>query len=354
MGYKDEEIKKLNLRYYNGKESDTYAFLMVPKAILYDEEYEGLKLSEVLIYSSLLERMKMGGNVSGHDELGRTFVYCSLEKAQEFGHCKRSSAITALKNLEARGMIEKDTRCPGSVSRFYVKNFIINDSQKYKKQTSGAIPKKRFFESVGSSDVDNQIPVQNINYGEQNLNGGGVKLESEPIQNLDPYNNKYIKNINNNLIPIYPSKGYKQSADRIGLDEDAWAYRECVDENIETEALCQNYPGNAGIIRGIADLMVDVLTSSKEKMVIGGEERNTNVVKGRFMKLTRFHIEDVLDNWNKLAEPPINPRQYLLAMLYNVSTTADAQFKAVINKDARNNFRSEETNNTDDDEYMEG
>ena len=101
--------------------------------------------------------------------------------------------------------------------------------------------------------------------------------------------------------------------------------------------------------------MVDVLTSSKEKMVIGGEERSTNVVKGRLMKLTRFHIEDVLDNWNKLAEPPINPRQYLLAMLYNVSTTADAQFKAVINKDARNNFQSvEETNNTDDDEYMEG
>ncbi|MDD6197444.1 MAG: DUF6017 domain-containing protein [[Clostridium] aminophilum] len=88
-------------------------------------------------------------------------------------------------------------------------------------------------------------------------------------------------------------------------------------------------------------------------MVIGGEERSTNVVKGRFMKLTRFHIEDVLDNWNKLAEPPINPRQYLLAMLYNVSTTADAQFKAVINKDARNNFRSEEANNTDFDEYME-
>lgn len=64
------------------------------------------------------------------------------------------------------------------------------------------------------------------------------------------------------------------------MDEDAWAYRECVDENIETEALCQNYPRNEGIIRGIADLMVDVLTSSKEKMVIGGEERSTNVVKG--------------------------------------------------------------------------
>lgn len=73
------------------------------------------------------------------------------------------------------------------------------------------------------------------------------------------------------------------------------------------------------------------------------------------MKLTKFHIEDVLDNWNKLSEPPINPRQYLLAMLYNVSTMADAQFKAVINRDARSNFRNtEETNNTENDEYMEG
>jgi hypothetical protein len=139
------------------------------------------------------------------------------------------------------------------------------------------------------------------------------------------------------------------------LDEDAWAYRECVNENIETEALCQNYPHDEGTIRGIVDLMVDVLTSSKEKMIIGGEERSTNVVKGRFMKLTRFHIEDVLDNWHKLTEPPINPRQYLMAMLYNVSTTADAQCTAVFNRDARNNFQdSEKTNNTDDEEYMEG
>lgn len=141
----------------------------------------------------------------------------------------------------------------------------------------------------------------------------------------------------------------------MGLDEDAWAYRECVDENIETEALCQNYPHDEGTIRGIVDLMVDVLTSSKEKMIIGGEERSTNVVKGRFMKLTRFHIEDVLDNWNKLAEPPINPRQYQLAMLYNVSTTADAQFKAEYNKGARSNFqKTEDTDYSDNDEYMEG
>ena len=355
MGYKEEEIKKLNLKYFNGKESETYAFLMVPKAILYDKEYEGLKLSEILIYSSLLERMKLGGNISGHDELGRAYVYCSLDMAQQFGHCKRSSAITALKSLEARGMIEKDTRCPGSVSRFYVKNFLINDMQKFKKQTSGAIDKKRILESAGSSDVDNFEPVQNLNYGVQNLDGGSVNFESKPVQNLDPYNNKNIKNINNNLIPIYPSKSNKQRVDGIGLDEDAWAYRECVDENIETEVLCKNYPHDAGTIRGIADLMVDVLTSSKEKMVIGGEERSTNVVKGRFMKLTRFHIEDVLDNWNKLTEPPVNPRQYLLAMLYNVSTTADAQFTAVLNRDARSNFQDlKKIDNTDCDDYMEG
>ena len=355
MGYKEEEIKKLNLKYFNGKESETYAFLMVPKAILYDKEYEGLKLSEILIYSSLLERMKMGGNISGHDELGRAYVYCSLEMAQQFGHCKRSSAITALKSLEARGMIEKDTRCPGSVSRFYVKNFLINDMQKYKKQTSGAIDKKRILESAGPSDVDNFTPVQNLNYGVQNLDGGSVNFESKPVQNLDPYNNKNIKNNNKNLIPIYPGNSNKHRDDRIGLDEDAWAYRECVDENIETEILCKNYPHDEGTIRGIADLMVDVLTSSKEKMVIGGEERSTNVVKGRFMKLTRFHIEDVIDNWNKLAEPPINPRQYLLAMLYNVSTTADAQFRAEYNKGARNNFqKTEDTDYSDNDEYMEG
>ena len=195
MGYKDEEIKKLNLKYYNGKESDTYAFLMVPKAILYDPEYEGLTLSEILIYSSLLELMKYVGEQSGHDELGRVYVYCSLDKAQKYGHCKRSTAVTALKNLEARGMIEKDTRFPGSISRFYVKNFLIEDAQKYKKQTSGIIPKARILESTGSVGTEFGTPVQILNHGVQNLDGGSSEFESEPVQNLDPYNNKNIKKI---------------------------------------------------------------------------------------------------------------------------------------------------------------
>ena len=139
------------------------------------------------------------------------------------------------------------------------------------------------------------------------------------------------------------------------LDEDAWACRECVDVTIETDALCQNYTHAEGAIRGIVDLMVDFLTSFREKMVIGGEEQSTNVVKDRLMKLTRFHIDDVIDNWNKLAELPINPRQYLLAMLYNVSTTADFQFTAVLNRDARSNFRdSKEADNTAYYKYIEG
>ena len=97
--------------------------------------------------------------------------------------------------------------------------------------------------------------------------------------------------------------------------------------------MCHNYPDDAGIINGIVDLIVDKLTSAKDEIIVCGEPRSANSVKGRLMKLNRFHIEYVLDCWNRLAEPPRKPDQYLLAMLYNASTTSDAQLKAELNRD---------------------
>lgn len=124
-----------------------------------------------------------------------------------------------------------------------------------------------------------------------------------------------------------------EKSDGIGCDEDERAYRDVIEENINAEALCHNYPDDAGIINGIVDLIVDKLTSAKDEIIVCGEPRSANSVKGRLMKLNRFHIEYVLDCWNRLAEPPRKPDQYLLAMLYNASTTSDAQLKAELNRD---------------------
>lgn len=124
-----------------------------------------------------------------------------------------------------------------------------------------------------------------------------------------------------------------EGTDGIRCDEDEILYREIVEENIDAKSLCENYPDYEGIIKGIVDLIVDKLTSTKEEIIVCGESRSANAVKGRLLKLNRFHIEYVLECWNRLPEPPRKPDQYLMAMLYNAPTTSDAQLKAQLNRD---------------------
>ena len=118
-----------------------------------------------------------------------------------------------------------------------------------------------------------------------------------------------------------------------------------------TDSLCEMYPAEEAQIRGLEDLIVDVLTSTRSKLIIAGDERGIDSVKSRFMKLTRFHLETVLVNWKNLTKKPANTRQYLLAMLYNVSTTADAELQAQINEDMASGIW---TKKSDFEELMEG
>nr|WP_292210439.1 DUF6017 domain-containing protein [Butyrivibrio sp.] len=134
-------------------------------------------------------------------------------------------------------------------------------------------------------------------------------------------------------------------------EEDEATTRAYVKEDIGTDVLCERFPEDAGIIRGIEDLLVDVLTSSRPKIWIGSEERDINSVKGRFMKLDNMLIEDVVASWKSLTEVPKNPRAYMLTMLYNVSTTHVAQIAAEVNHGMRYGFGVTENDNQ---ELMEG
>ena len=143
--------------------------------------------------------------------------------------------------------------------------------------------------------------------------------------------------------------------DGMRLDDEA-ATRLYVREDIGTDEICNAYPHWESKVRGLEDLIVDVLTSKRRMITIAGEARELNVVKGRFMKLNRLQLETVIDNWSRLKTTPKNSRAYLLAMLFNVSATADMQFEAECNEGAQSNYQHGDINydDTEYDEYMEG
>ena len=70
-------------------------------------------------------------------------------------------------------------------------------------------------------------------------------------------------------------------------------YEAYLREQLEISVLTSRYPYDSDMIEGILELMLDILCSRRKMMV--PEMTNTNVVKGRFMKLNMGHIEYVMD-----------------------------------------------------------
>ena len=118
--------------------------------------------------------------------------------------------------------------------------------------------------------------------------------------------------------PVRQPIGRTRQADRIDRMD---AYREIIRENIDYDILMQERPHDAEQIDGYVELMLEVCCSTRDFIRISKEELPTGVVKARFLKLTREHIEYVMDCVSRNTTQIGNIKAYLLAALYNAPVT---------------------------------
>ena len=111
------------------------------------------------------------------------------------------------------------------------------------------------------------------------------------------------------------------------------AYREVIHENIDYDALLRDHPFDAEQIDCYVELMLEVCCSTRDFIRISKEELPTGVVKARFLKLTREHIEYVMDCINRNTTQIGNIKAYLLAALYNAPVTIGPYYTALVSYD---------------------
>ena len=336
--------KKLDLNYFYGPESDQFNFIRIPKPLLSDPMYESLGLEEVVTYSILLDRMSLSSKNGWFDELGRVYVYCSLETVMEYANCKKNKAIEILKNLDAIGLIEK-VKIPGRGTKIYVKNFISKNSQKFKNQTLGIenpAPQSQF--GVDRVSVDNLAVVDNSNHP-------SPENQPEVVYFSNPNNNKTNNtDFSNKSIRIIPSSEYTEMMQRNQESEmrlDEMGYADLIRENIELDSLLIDFPHEKEFLTGLYDLILETVLCKSEDMVVASNRYSTNFVRGKLLKLNKFHIEYVMDCWHKNTELPRNVKKYLLAALFNAPSTCDAYITAEVNRDMANPAESYQIANID-------
>ena len=126
-----------------------------------------------------------------------------------------------------------------------------------------------------------------------------------------------------------------QSINLDGMDrmDERESYRELLWENLELDILAHDTRLDMDRVNELLEIMLDAVCSTSPTIRINGEDMPQQVVKSRFLKLNRSHIEYVLQAMNENPSAIRNIRAYLLTALYNAPLTMDNYYSALVNHD---------------------
>ena len=113
-------------------------------------------------------------------------------------------------------------------------------------------------------------------------------------------------------------------------------YRALISENIEYEFLSLDKSINRDDLEELFEIILETICSKKPFIRICGEEKPTEVVRSRLLKLNSDHIRFVLDCMSENTSKIRNIKQYLLAALYNAPVTISNYYGALVNHDMNN------------------
>lgn len=287
------------LDYFYGLEADAYSFIRVPKLLINLPIYKDLTSDDKLLYGILLDRMSLSAKNRWMDDDGRVYIIFTIEDVMEALNCAQHKAVKLMNNLETKAhLIERKRQGQGKPSLIYVKKF---------------------------------VPMSNAQFLNcQNRKSG---IAESTIQELPKpqCNNTESNNTEYSDTDLFFSADSRSEEMRTRI-----SYEEYFRDALEIDFLKQNNPGERDTLDGILDLIVDTCCANKPWILISGDKKPIEVVKSRFMKLNSSHIEYVLkclsDNTTRIR----NVNQYLLATLFNATTTISPYYRSWVNNDMAN------------------
>lgn len=144
------------------------------------------------------------------------------------------------------------------------------------------------------------------------------------------------KKLNTNVLNTYPIKSHqKETQDTIGYDE-VLTYRQIIKENIEYDILSVKLKEDISMLNEIIDLLTETVCTQKNNLVIAGDNYPAAIVKSKLLKLNSEHIEYVIDCMKSNTTDVRNIKKYLLAALFNASSTIDSYYRSKVNHDMAN------------------
>ena len=184
--------------YYYGLSSNLFSFYRVPRLLITSSEFHCISTDSKLLYGLMLDRMGLSAKNGWYDDLGRVYIYYTLEEIQEDLNCGHNKAIKILAELDTEkgiGLIERVKQGQGRPCRIYVKQF-----------TTAAVPPSPESEAPpepGSSDVSKSELQTSEKRKSRCLKNGSAEFQKRESN----YTDRIYTEKNHTDPSIYPSCG---------------------------------------------------------------------------------------------------------------------------------------------------
>lgn len=299
--------------YFYGRGTELFAFYQVPKILITDNRFADITTDAKLLYSLMLDRSSLSAKNGWLDKEGRVYIFYTLEQIMSDMHCANQKATKLLKELETKGLIERQKRGQGKVTRIYVRDFATG--------LHGDGNGERQIETHESHDSQTH----------ENRESRDVKISSPDSWKSCTSNTDMRKTDMRKTDPINLSVVSVNQGDR-GVMKDSIQLRRRFEEHLREKLnivdFMKDHPFQEGKLNEILKIMVEVLCSNDTTIRISGKDRSADVVKDRFMEINEDHLECILDCFEQQTSDIHNMTEYLKTTIYNAPLSMEHYYAA--------------------------
>lgn len=298
--------------YFYGEESEQFSYFRIPRLLVRSKKFKTLSTEAKLLYGLMLDRMGLSAKHGWYDELGRVYIYYTLDEIQTDLMCGHNKAVRLLAELDTGktgfGLIERVKQGQGRPAKIYVKKFAATDVPEV--PLSAPISDFPDSEMQTSQKQTSRLPL----LGSQDF----PKREASYLDNNYPDSS-------------YPDPSIPPAKPPGNGRIERWSLKENVRNQIEYDALCTQYA--AEDVDALVELIAEMQSSTAEAVRLGKEQIPIEVIKERFQQLTQMHVTYVLDSLQTTTTQINNIKAYLLTALYNAPTTMGFFYSAQVRHD---------------------
>ena len=343
-------MQEIRFDYFRGMEADQYTFYRIPKMLFTAECFRDLSCEAKVLYGLLLDRMGLSVRNRWFDDENRVYIIFKVEEIMELMCCKSQKATKLMKELDTEtgiGLIEKKRLGLGRPNVIYVKNFMVKEIT----ESDGIQEQESVFSDEQGEEGDQNSRILNIENPEfpeskiqnfENQKSGIVKITNQEFpksksNDTDINDTELNENENSETESIYPDRipSYLSvPAAESDAMEEMGAYRNVIREHISYECFQEDGYHHLEEVDELVELIVEVMMIPDNSTIrIAGVEKPAVIVKNRFMKLGKMHMEYILSCLGANTSKVGNIKSYLLTVLYNAPVTISSYYAAEVNHD---------------------